>query len=293
MLLSPAPHTPPAGQTGARRQLPVPQFELPDRTPKTPQKKPSLFQTPSSKGKNVQLKTPTTVRQSKAPFTFGASSSTHESSSSSGLLLPPTPEFTPHKSPRAPTRKKRPNMGDLLLPAAPVDHMAMFLPNHATVGSGRRNSGTLRSLKAPILLDFAELSQINENLTFEEDLYDEIMLSPTKRPRRKKSAPLQTPGPQLITEDKVDLWHGKSYNTAFSSDEEDDFTPGKALVNPFLTSNTPKKVSSRTFFGSSPPLVDYSTHNEYINHKTGERKVEELLESERRFKPKKIDFSGL
>lgn len=174
----------------------------------------------------------------------------------------------------------------------------MFLPNHSTVGSGRKVFSPMKSLKAPLALDFAELSKINENLTFEEDSDDDgdfdesIMQSPTKRPRRTKISVLNTPGRQLITEEKVNMWHGRSFHRGFSSDEEDSTTPGEKLVNPFISSSDTAAKNQKNPFAAVSD-VDYSTHNEYINHATGERKVEELLESQRKFKPKRIDFSGI
>lgn len=157
----------------------------------------------------------------------------------------------------------------------------MLIPNHASVGSGRKPVSPFKSLKAPIALDFSELSRINENLTFEEDDEDEVPESPTKRPRNRSV--FSTPGKQIITDEQVESWHGKSFNNFSSDDEECVSSP---LVNPFLAPSSAKPK----------PLVldiDYSTHIEYINHRTGERKVEALLASQQRFKPKKIDFSGI
>lgn len=187
-------------------------------------------------------------------------------------------------------------MVDLFELAGPLEHMGMFIPNHSTVGSGRKVASPMKSLRAPLALELSELSKINENLTFEEDLFDEsILQSPTKRPRRRLTSLLETPGAQIITDEKVNMWHGNSFKNAFSSDEESDCgSSGPALVNPFVSlSKVPTKQNSKNVFGKSSRGVDYSTHNEYINHRTGERKVEELLESQKKFRPKKIDFSGI
>lgn len=37
--------------------------------------------------------------------------------------------------------------------------------------------------------------------------------------------------------------------------------------------------------------IDLSTHIELINHRTGERRIEELSEEQRRMKPRRLDFS--
>lgn len=266
------PTTPPSGEIGNARQKPIPHFELPEQTPKTPRKK-QTFLTPR---KNSQLKTPKTVEQGKSIF----GSTPHKPQT----LLPPTPDFTPQKSPRS-GRRKRISV-DLFELAGPLEHMGMFLPKNSTVGSGRKSLSPMKSLKAPLALELAEMLRINENLAFEEDFDESILQSPTKKPRGKPRG-LQTPGGQIITQEKVELWHGNSYKNAFSSDEESD---GKELVNPFVSGKTSRKPA-RSVFGARE--VDYSTHNEYVNHRTGERKIEPLLESQKKFKPKKIDFLGI
>lgn len=162
----------------------------------------------------------------------------------------------------------------------------MLIPAHSTVGSGRKLVSPFKTLKAPISLDFSELSKINENLTFEEDEdIDSVPDSPSRRPRKRNV--VSTPGKQIITDETVNNWHGKSFK-CFSSDESDSDTEEAKLENPFLSSSRGAKSSS---FRKSD--VDYSTHIEYFNHRTGERRVEELLESQKKFKPKKIDFSGI
>lgn len=281
-MSSSSPHTPPAGASGTSTEKPIPHFQLPERTPRTPRKK-HLPRTPSSK-RNVQLKTPSTVKSSKT--SFGA---TPAAAGGASELLPPTPDFTPQK---LQSRRKRLNMDALFDLSAHMEHIGMLLPNHSTVGSGRKVVSPNKLLKAPLGLDFSEMSKINENLTFEEDYDESIMSSPSKRPRPKKlprsAATVTTPGPQVITDDQVKQWHGKSFNTTFSSDEEDFQAPLVPVANPFMDS-TPKKTKSRF----SALTVDYSTHNEFVNHRTGEKRVEPLLESQKRFRPKKIDFSGV
>lgn len=287
------PTTPPSGEIGNARQKPIPHFELPEQTPKTPRKK-QTFLTPR---KNSQLKTPKTAEQGKS--IFGATP--HRAQTLLPPPLPPTPDFTPQRSPRS-GRRKRLSV-DLLELAGPLEHMGMFLPKNSTVGSGRKSLSPMKSLKAPLALELAEMLRINENLAFEEDFDESILQSPTKksrgnhggnprgRPRgrdaRENPAGLQTPGGQIITLEKVQLWHGHSYKNAFSSDEE---SGGEELVNPFVSGKTSRKPA-RSVFGARE--VDYSTHNEYVNHKTGERKIEPLLESQKKFKPKKIDFLGI
>lgn len=257
MLDFTAPHTPPRSASKPKSSKLIPVFQLPFQTPKTPKRKhESKLCTP------LQSQTHTLLQL---------------------LLLPPTPDFTPQKSPR---RRRKMILEEL---CALQDHIGQLLPNHAMAGSGRK---LIASKPLRGALDFDQLSLIHSNLNFEEDLFElELMASPTKKRnvRTLKPPVTETPGRQLITEEKVQQWHGKSFNTGFFSDDESDSeTAPKALQNPFLASYVPQKKASNPF---GKPPVDYSTHVEYINHRTGERKVEALTEEQKQFKPKKIDFS--
>lgn len=263
MLDFAVPHTPPRSASKPKNQKLFPVFQLPLQTPKTPKRK-------------VDKKLTTPGQQPQ------------------GLLLPPTPDFTPHKSPR---RRRKLIVEELF---AVSENVGLLLPNHAMVGSGRRLLPLQKPLKSA--LDFEDFSLIHSKLDFEEDLFEDLfeanlMASPTKKrhvkgPKHEKQV-AQTPGNQLITDEKVNLWHGKSFNTCFSSDEESDveLAPHE-LHNPFLDPPAVQKKTLSKAFQSKLP-VDYSTHIEYINHRTGERRVEELTEEQKQFKPKKIDFSKI
>lgn len=118
---------------------------------------------------------------------------------------------------------------------------------------------------------------------------------------------IATPKRRIIDDSLVNEWHGKSLNNEFSSDEELLDYENIMLNNEILDSNTnkPSKTNKEQIanpFGSAPfnlntktniptgPVVDYSTHAEYVNNKTGERIVRELTEDEKRIKPKKLSF---
>lgn len=251
------PHTPPRSASKAKNLKQAPVFQLPLHTPKTPKRKHHSLTTP---------------QQQSQPFL-------------QQLLLPPTPEFTPQKSPR---RRRKLIVEELF---ALQDHIGQLLPNHAMAGSGRKLAAP-KALRGA--LDFDQFSLIHSNLDFEEDLFElELLASPSKKRNVRSLKPpvLETPGRQLITDEKVDQWHGKSFNTQFYSDDESDTEARlETLQNPFLASYVPKKKPASPF---GKPKVDYATHMEYINHRTGERKVEELTEEQKQFKPKKIDFSSV
>lgn len=268
------PKTPPASARKSKPQK-VPHFDLPVQSPYTPHKR---------KGVKLQLQTP-----AKTPRNDLTSRDEKISNKSVSLGLPQTPEITPRSS-----RKKKP-LNDLLVSSEPI---SLLIPNHLTVGSGRKSLGSSKMLKPPPLLDFTELSRLNLNLTFEEDDFvsnaldqgldpEGVFASPSKPPR-KKSLVFSTPGKQLITEELVEEWHGKSRGH-FSSDEDENTT--MPLVNPFLDGTKSIQKRKTVFQAKSP--VDYSTHNEFLNHRTGERKVVELTSEQREIGPRRLDFSGL
>lgn len=118
---------------------------------------------------------------------------------------------------------------------------------------------------------------------------------------------ISTPKGKLIDEHLANAWHGKSFNNDFLSDDELSDHENMMLKNGILESNSNRPVKNRrqqirNSFGSAPfnlntktniftsPAIDYSTHAEYYNNKTGERIVRELTEDEKRIKPKKLNF---
>lgn len=275
------PQTPPASTHKGHATKPIPKFHLPEETPKS-----------LTKAGHVQLQTPATTRRKSILLT----PHTNLDSSKGLALFQPSPDFTPQKSPRL---KRKKLTFDSILPL--TETISLLLPNPASAGSGRKhgeaNFGVLKP-HAPI--DMSELFELNSNLEFEEDIPE----SPSKRGRPRKPK-AQTPGKQLITEEKIKSWHGKSFNSGFSSDEEDFDSvlhTSTKPVNPFIDSSLPakqKELGSAAFskkrnpFASDSGKVDYATHMEYINHRTGEKKVVLLLEEQRQFKPRKLDFSGI
>lgn len=307
------PTTPPRKTCKNAKELNVPQFNLP-KGPATPQRTPQT--------KNQKLASSIT------PFkTPHKNTRTPQNECNQLLLTPqsltkqktlPTPAFTPAKSPiksphRSPRARRKRAIPDEIF--AHSDSLASLLPTHSTVGSGRKtqqnaSSGQAR-LKAPMGVDIYELSQINENLAFEEDpdsddgefLAHARDTSPSRVSSvNKKAKILATPGSQLISDEMVRSWHDHLFNGDFSSDDDADDIDnnGKITVvkpeNPFVdNSNPPSKTLSRVPCPfSSPPSsahknIDFSTHSEFVS-KTGERHVVELSESQRKFKPKKLNF---
>lgn len=250
----------------------------------------------------LYLRTPQTSSLKKVRDFFATANG--KTPKSTGNLMPVTPDFTPQKSPRT-IRKKRSNIEDIF--KSDTFDNSFFLPTPSTVGSGRKSAiSSVKSNKKSLTMD--ALAKLNDSLNFEsEDEDDDVSFflntpsknsiftsnllrspSTTMEPSSPtKSSIPQTPLRQLIDDEKINNWHGKSKNY-FSDDDDLDFNsiPQK-LVNPFLQ---PETVAKNIDFKSSD--VDYSTHVEFIHNKTGERKLVKLLDRHANIKPKKLDFTS-
>lgn len=309
-----APLTPPRPERSRTLALLPPTTQIPIfQTPSTPRKNAASGQlaTPSTgtRYKNA-LKTPQTSRK-------GALFSSRDSS-----LLPPTPEFTPQRSPKS-HRKKKTAAEDILRtpsqsafdaasqspPRTSEFSFGLFLPTPSTVGTGRKiSTAPLKALRTPAILSFSTLAKLNENLHFEEDdsdttpLLHDLKSSPPLEEASKPLLQLSTPKGQLIDDTKVNYWHGKSFNSKFDSDDESDgeiIVPQVEVVNPFI-SNTdePVKPTRAPINPFASPTqhsksVDYSTHVEYVNNRTGERRIVKLLEKQSQIKPKRLNFANI
>ena len=108
----------------------------------------------------------------------------------------------------------------------------------------------------------------------------------------------QTPVGQLIDEEIVYKWHGKSFNSDYSTDDEAHYRDNietEDMENPFVSPSTHQLPQFKPPFtpkAKNQSNVDYSTHMELVNNKTGERSVVALLHEQASIKPKRLDFSS-
>lgn len=200
--------------------------------------------------------------------TFGTPPSTkcHKRSPSYMQILPSTPTESPFLSPRSKKRSK-----DVIDPHNPLSHASVFLPTPLTVGTGRKIKNYSGSSIQP--------SARSKSLT--------ASLQALSTPHIHAATPT-TPPLKIIRQVRPPKL--RSYE---DSDDEDhvqivdysvvDRLPRQKLENPFLG----PKISVQ----AASPAVDYSTHMELINHTTGEKKVQELTEEQRRFKPRRLVFT--
>lgn len=100
----------------------------------------------------------------------------------------------------------------------------------------------------------------------------------------------QTPGKQVITQSLVNDWHQEepkyekaNYNAIKSTQVQ--------LTNPFIENKENKRGTIKTTNSNVNP-INYATHMEKVNNKTGERVVEKLSKKQQAIKPKKLDFSS-
>lgn len=294
-------------------------------------KTPSAIKTPfTPKVKGVGLITPVTESKHKGN---ASQVDNHRNEPSNLLTVPVTPDFTPHRSPSKHHKRKRNTFEEISKSEAQEEFSApttttaqhhasnnLLLPNPSTVGSGRKIGSSQPRLLKPPVFNLTTLAKLNDNLNFEEDADDSNTFEATPQkldtsfirsenlraskvflakgcelPTRNKSGVPLTPRGQVISDEKVRRWHGKSFNDQFdSSDDEEKAIDSRSLENPFLESKsgaTSKNISANPF-NTSQQLedVDLSTHMVYVNNKTGQKRVVKLLKSQMKIKPKKLVF---
>lgn len=114
-----------------------------------------------------------------------------------------------------------------------------------------------------------------------------------------------TPKAQMISDDLVSLWYGKSHSNYTSDDESDsDVISAELAENPFhlealrvaAKSTSPLYESQANSLGgalddfSLEKPINYDTHMELVNGRTGDKRVVKLTSQHMRIKPKKLDF---
>lgn len=293
-------------------------------------KTPSAIKTPFTPNvKGVGLITPVTESKHKGN---ASQKDSHRNEASNLLTIPVTPEFTPHRSPFKHHKRKRNTFEEISKSEAQEEFSAptttaqqhasnnLLLPTPSTVGSGRKIGSSQSKLLKPPVFNLATLAKLNDNLNFEEDEDDAktfdvrpqkldtsfirnenlrasnpFLTAGDELPTKKKSGVPLTPRGQVINDEKIRRWHGKSFNNQFdSSDDDEEAIESRSLENPFLESKsdaTSEKISANPF-NTSQQLddVDLSTHMVYVNNKTGEKRVVKLLKNQMKIKPKKLVF---
>lgn len=186
----------------------------------------------------------------------------------------------PATSPFLTPRSSRKHAADVIIPS-PKNPLVNFLPTPLTVGRGRKN------------LNFGVAippSSKSRNLTAAlEALSEPKEALPVEQPATSPPRP-STPEQQIVHEASTPCSSGLGIlHSDDSSIQVVDVgflkrIPRKKLPNPFLELDSSRPTSVRSD-------VDLATQMELVNHRTGERKVRTLLEEQRKFKPRKLDFT--
>ncbi|KAK6457032.1 uncharacterized protein RJT20DRAFT_127163 [Scheffersomyces xylosifermentans] len=296
-------------------------------TPATPIQDVGGFLTPSthSKQKNAFLAVPPPSSSLfKTPSSIQKKKQSIHNVGKSVSLLPLTPDFTPQRSPNRSARKRKVASNELFKQDnSEIENtnnrlsFGLLLPAPSTVGSGRKSNTSLASsakISKPKSLNFESLSRLNSNLQFEEEEVDEDIDEEQENALVSASRVPSTPSKQLINKGLVNEWYGKSYNN-FSSDEDlsdaemDEILskPQHKMENPFVDngkeSNQTKPLAFESTTDVANPFaessnsngknVNYATHMELVNHRTGEKRVLKLTSHQSKIKPKKLDFSSV
>ncbi|KAI3402579.2 hypothetical protein KGF56_004671 [Candida oxycetoniae] len=325
--MSETPSTPPARQRTNRNQFS--QYSFPNyqagsssSTIKTPLHTQKGLLTPSTITKK-SVKTPVIdnglVNFCKRPVT------TTTTTNKVFSLSPTTPQRSPCKYTASSTHRKR-NLNDIFSDSATSTYsrstekisFGLFLPLPSTVGSGRKigklHGGFLSGTSNIPLFDKKKLESLRDEVDIEEEIEMEVMI------KEKVDIEPSTPGKQIIDDETVRQWHGKSFNDKFFDDEEEENNddddnennndedgekvrtmsyletkkiPRASLINPFIENENEKDANLGNNKQDLPSRIDYNTHMELVNNKTGERKVLKLTKNQMKYKPKKLSFEGI
>jgi hypothetical protein len=283
-------------------------------TPSTPPRaRAPEYATPRTPANNVYLATPATKRAERASVTPKTKRpmlplllQTLQLALSTNWVLPATPEFTPARLPR---RKRR---CDAIAPSECA--FGLFLPAPSTVGLGRRpKAREADAFFAPIAHDELLTTSVVRHTNLEQHPvdYECVESLPTRRkdtPRLPHTPELphtpklpRTPAAQLISEEVVLRWHGKSFNSDVSTDDEGrDRIGASAVENPFVSPRRPPKRGAPARAPERSPerspecapecAPKCASHMEMLNHRTGERTWVPLLPQQAAIKPKRLDF---
>lgn len=177
----------------------------------------------------------------------------------------------------APDRIDKHGLGRLAAPPP------FLLPTPLTVGTGRKVRPTFATIKPSVkskgltaqLLSLADEDVQQSYARNQETVHAQDPVTPPPKPRIEQ-IPVFEPFANSPEDDVV-----------FVSMEELDKIPKRQLSNPFLSLALPEQPLDT----DGAPVVDYSTHLELVNHRTGERRVEQLSDEQRTMRPRKLDFS--
>ncbi|CAI5758479.1 unnamed protein product [Candida verbasci] len=174
--------------------------------------------------------------------------------------------FTPTKSPSKHRHKKHEIVNNERI------SFGLFLPTTSTIGSGRKLNNL--SIKGKL----KQAAELDKNITT-----DEIQC--------EQEPEFKTPGKQIITKDIVNEWNEEKDDGVEIIDQEKvNEIPRAKLKNPFIDDGEDRHIDKMS--SKNECDIDYNTHMELINNKTGKKKILKLTKNQMKIKPKKLSFEN-
>lgn len=164
--------------------------------------------------------------------------------------------FTPATPQKSPCKSKK-NL-DLF---TSNEKFGILLPSPSTIGSGRCHNSIIHG-PPPV--------------------FDMKKFTPFKVPA--------TPRKQIVDEPKLPVSDSDEDDWEVSTMSEVDKIPRAKLTNPFIDNGKHKTAPSQSL---SPNGINYDTHMELINNRTGKKRIVKLTKNQMKIKPKKLSFDGI
>lgn len=154
---------------------------------------------------------------------------------------------------------------------------------HAVAHADQSQSTTIGALSSSPI---AETGPFHASLTELAPSFSSPLERKDLSPKQNSKGPSTPPGQStLVQKPQFEDFIGHEESVCVVREEELANIPRYKMENPFV------EQKSRTTEAFKKPVVDSSTHTEYINHTTGERKTVALTEEQKRFKPRKLVFA--
>ncbi|EMG45357.1 hypothetical protein SBY92_001012 [Candida maltosa Xu316] len=163
--------------------------------------------------------------------------------------------FTPATPQKSPC-KSRKNL-DLF---TSNEKFGILLPSPSTIGSGRSHSLFTQAPPPPPIFDMKKINEFKV---------------PT------------TPRKQIVYEPKLDVEDEDDWEIMDLDDVEK--IPRTEMVNPFIDNGE----SKTTIHQNVSNEVNYDTHMELINNKTGKKRLVKLTKNQMKIKPKRLSFDNI
>ncbi|RCK55285.1 hypothetical protein Cantr_04795 [Candida viswanathii] len=166
--------------------------------------------------------------------------------------------FTPATPQKSPSKSKK----NLDLFISNNEKFGILLPSPSTIGSGRCHNSTLSQGPPPPVFDMKKLNEFKVPGTPKRQIITE---------------------PTLPESDDEDDWE-------LTTMSEVDKIPRANVSNPFIDNGESRPTAPAPSHHNG---INYDTHMELINNKTGKKRIVKLTKNQMKIKPKKLSFDGI